>query len=195
MTFFVAFFALVLSQVLFIGNNAMARLASPSHEEGPALKSKYRTSPNVTKVSSEGDRRNTGRGSGQTRGTGRGGKNQGQATSTAYDKADFTISIDVGVGEHEDTMAENAASGGPAGGEDKMPGQSTYSTAASLTGASAISATALSRAKAADALKKKLQAENKKKLQLQDVSGEKSNNDPRQDIINKLVEASQDIEK
>ncbi len=190
MTFFLVFFTLF----FLLENNVMARLATQTHEDGPAPKRQNRSSPNVTKVSSEKESRQTGRG-GQVRSVGRAGKNQGQATSTAYDKGDFTISVDIGRGEQEDNISENTVSGGPESGNDKMLGQSTYSTAASLTGANAISSSALNRAKAADALKKKLQAENKKKFKLQDVSGEKAANDPRQEIINKLVEASQDIEK
>lgn len=187
MIFFVTFFALF----LLSGNNAMARLVSQSNEENPSIKPHSSTSPspNLPSISSEKERKQTGQ-RGHIRNVGKHRQNQGQATSTAYDKSDFTISIDVGLPGQEETMAEKGGAG-----ENKTPGQSTYSTAASLTGAQPISSSALNRAKASDALKKKLQAENKKKFQLQDVSGEKSNHDPRQDIINKLVEASQDIEK
>ncbi|HBN22490.1 MAG TPA: hypothetical protein DD412_04565 [Holosporales bacterium] len=189
--------------ILFLASNAEARLVSHSNDDTPPLKLRNRTStsPNVAKVSSEKDRSHAGRGhvrQGRAKSAGRKGYNQGQAVSTAYDKADFTISIDIDGGDQEEDMAENSFTGGDDGvsnGNDKMTSQSTYSTPASLTGAKPISTSALNRAKAADALKKKLKAENKKKLQLQDVSGESSKGDPRQEIINKLVEASQDIEK
>lgn len=200
MKFFVVFFMVF----LLLENNALARLISRSNEDAPSLKQKKRTStsPDMSKVSSEKDRANAGGRAtsqqGKARSSRRKGHNQGQAVSTAYDKADFTISVDIDGAAQESDMAENAFSAkgdGGSDGTDKMTSQSTYSTSVSLTGAKAISASALNRAKAADALKKKLQAENKKKFQLQDVSGESSKGDPRQDIINKLVEASQDIEK
>ena len=198
MKFFLAFFAIF----LLLGNNAMARLMSRANEDGTALDSQSsprrakKGSEKVSEKESAQSRQHIGQ-HGQTRPMGRSGQNQGQATSTAYDKADFVIAIDTDIDLDADDMSENTASGileGTAGGDDKAPGQSTYSTPVSLS-ANAISSTALNRAKAVDALKKKLQAENKKKFQLHDVSGEASKNDPHQDIINKLVEASQDIEK
>ncbi|NCP62321.1 MAG: hypothetical protein GW748_03310 [Alphaproteobacteria bacterium] len=184
-------------------NNALAGLVNRGNEDAPSLKLRNRTttSPNMTKVSSEKDQSHAARGTvqqGQVRSNGRQGQNQGQAVSTAYDKAEFAISVDTDMGDQDEGMTDNSFMVGEDGASnetDKMTGQSTYSTSASLTGARPISTSALNRAKAADALKKKLQAENKKKLQLQDVSGENVQGDPRQDIINKLVEASQDIEK
>ncbi|MDP4840856.1 MAG: hypothetical protein NWR43_04695 [Alphaproteobacteria bacterium] len=181
----------------------MAGLVNRGNEDAPSLKLRNRTttSPNMTKVSSEKDQSHAARGAvqqGQVRSNGRQGQNQGQAVSTAYDKAEFAISVDTDMGDQDEGMTDNSFMVGEDGASnetDKMTGQSTYSTSASLTGARPISTSALNRAKAADALKKKLQAENKKKLQLQDVSGENVQGDPRQDIINKLVEASQDIEK
>ena len=196
---FIVFFTFL----FLMGNLAMAGLVSRSNDDAPPLKQRNSTStsPNMSKISSDKYQSNAGRGTTQhvkARSFGRKGHNQGQAVSTAYDKSDFTISVDIDGVDQEEDRAENSFSVGGEGasdGTDKMTSQSTYSTAASLTGAKAISASALNRAKAADALKKKLQAENKKKFQLKDVSGEGSKSDPRQEIINKLVEASQDIEK
>jgi len=198
MKFITVFFALLIC----LQGNVMAGLVSRSADDAQTsnLRKRTSTSPSMAK-SSDNDRSQAGRGAsrqGQVKSHSRKGSNQGQAVSTAYDKADFTISVDIDAPEQEDNMAENSfsdAGGGTSDGDDKMISQSTYSTAQSLTGAKAISASALNRAKAADALKKKLQADNKKKFQLRDVSGEKSKGDPRQEIINKLVEASQDIEK
>lgn len=196
-------FAVFFTLFFLLENNAMARLISRSNDDAPPLKQRNRTttSPSMAKASSEKERTHAGKGAvrhGKSRSSGQKGHNQGQAVSTAYDKSDFTISVDVDGLDQEEDLADNSFSVGADGssdGTDKMTGQSTYSTSASLMGARPISTSALNRAKAADALKKKLQAENKKKFQLQDVSGESSKGDPRQEIINKLVEASQDIEK
>ncbi len=181
MLFFNIFFALL----IVFSNTAMARVAvSSPHEEGPALKRVNRAAaPEHHGAGQSVKRKRSSKSAG----------NQGKATSSAYSQKDFTIQIDIAADDSAENVTGNAEEGSTSA-ESGPTGHPKYSTAAGF-GAKPISAAALNVAKAKHELKRKLQAENKKKFQLQDVSGEKGQKDPREEIINELMKASQDIEK
>lgn len=178
MLFLSLFFALL----IVFSNTAAARLSVSSHEEGPALKRVQRVSQEHHGAGQSAKGRRSSKAAGH----------QGQATSSAYSKENFTIQVDLAA----DDVAENEAGGaeGSVVGGDNGLSHPQYSTASGL-GAQPISSNALQMAKAKHELKRKLQADNQKKFRLLDIAKEKDQKDPREEIINELMKASQDIEK
>ncbi len=179
MLIFNTFFALLLASTTTL----QASVASPSLEDSGTTKSVKRVGQDQQRGESSGKGRRSKGASG----------NQGQASSSAYFRNDFTIQVDVAADSRTET-SNGQNNGGDASASHKDPVQHKFSTASGFS-ARPISASALSVAKAKHDLKKKLQAENKKKLQLHEVASETGPKDPREEIITELMKASQDIEK
>ena len=168
--------------LLILTSTAAWTISSPEDGNAPKRTKRLAQENNRLEKSNKGHRAQGARGP----------QGQGQATSSAYADMDSTIHIDLARDNKE-----GLGSGSPEHGsskDEKGPGQSKYSIASGLS-VKPISPPALNIAKAKHELKKKLQADNKKKFRLQDVSGEKGPKDPREEIINELMKASEDIEK
>lgn len=124
-------------------------------------------------------------------------KKSGKSSKMAQGPMDAALAIDITNITAEETTDRTAGIDGDiplnTNGfmiDQRLPSHVKYTTTGSLSNANSISAATLGRVKAAEALKKKLQADNKKPFKLQDVAN-KQGREPREDILSNLMEASQ----